>query len=102
MEKKIIVCIGTDSQDGLRARLSLLIVDGGAVLSERYHSVAIAPGDDIQRIRSHVEAHLADANGGIPGAPWPAIPDAEWAKVAGCVGVLHTPEVVARHLASIQ
>lgn len=97
MERKIVVCVGTDEGAGVRVRLSLLIVEGDSVLSRQYHSVAIGPGDDVAEIRARVEAHLAQPDGGVPGAPWPAIPDEEWAKVTGTVAVFHPPHVVERH-----
>jgi hypothetical protein len=99
IEKKIEVCIGTDRQGGVRARLSLLLVDGGQVIHEHFHSVTLMPGDDCAVIRANVEAHIAAPNGGVPGAPWPAIPDAEWAKVEAVIPVFHTPDRVAAALA---
>jgi hypothetical protein len=36
---------------------------------------------------------------GIPDAPWPAIPDEEWAKVTTVLAVFHTPEMVQKRLA---
>src|SRR5690348_13970422 len=95
IEKKIEICVGTDRAKFLRARLSLLIVENGRVLSEQYHSINIEPGADTDALRAANEAHLADPNGGIPGAPWPKIPDSEWADVEACIGIIHKPEVVA-------
>lgn len=104
IEKKIEVCIGTDRGQNVRARLSLLVVDGDTVLSEQYHSINLTPGADPTQNRASVEAHLAipQDQGGIPGGPWPAIPDAEWAKVTGTVAVFHTPEVVEKQRVAIE
>jgi hypothetical protein len=102
IEKRIEVCIGTSRSKDVRVRLSLLIVDGGAVLAENFHSIAIMPGDDAVSIRAAIEAHLANPDGGIPGAPWPAIPDAEWADVEAHCGIVHKPAVVAAYQARIE
>lgn len=91
MEKKITVCVGTDRASNIRARLSLMLFEGGRMQMERYHSVSLAPGDDIGAKRSEVEEHLARADGGIPFAPWPKIPDAEWAKVEGVRAIVCGP-----------
>lgn len=101
MEKKIEVCIGTDRTGNVRARLSLLVVDDGNVISESYHAVNFAPTDDYAAVRAATEAHLGQAHeaSGIPGAPWPAIPDEEWAKVTGVCHVIHTPDVIAKTVA---
>lgn len=98
--KKIDICVGTDRDRNIRVRLSLLFIDddSGAVMSEHYHSASMRPGDDSQALRSAVEAHLANPNGGIPGAPWPKIPDAEWAEVLAIVNTLHTPERIAKRM----
>lgn len=97
--KKIEICIGTDRAKNVRARLSLLVVDdSGAVLVENYHSVALMPGDDLEQVRAAVEAHLADPQGGIPGAPWPAIPDEEWADVQAHCAIVQKPAIVAAYL----
>lgn len=93
--KKIEHCIGTDRSGFVRARLSLLVVEGDTVLSEKYHSINISPGADLDAIRAANEAHLADPNGGIPGAPWPRIPDAAWADVEAHCAIVHKPAVVA-------
>lgn len=100
IEKKIEICIGTDRAKNLRVRLSLLVVDGDATLSEHFHSVAIEPGADLAAIRAGVEAHITTPNGGVPGAPWPKIPDSEWADVEAHVGIAHKPEIVARFAAA--
>jgi hypothetical protein len=96
-EKKIEVCIGTDRTKAIRVRLSLMTVDSGAVMSEHFHSIDIQPGDDPTARRAAVEAHIANPKGEVPGAPWPAIPDAEWQMVEGCVTGIHTTEVVAAY-----
>lgn len=92
IEKKIVVCIGTDRANNVRARLSLLLMDGDSQISEQYHSVTLAPGDDLSATRTAVETHLAmaSADSGIPGGPWPAIPDAEWAKVVAVCAAFHS------------
>ena len=83
MEKKIVVCIGTDRASNVRARLSLMLMSGDRVLVEHLHSVNIEDGDPLDEVRKRVEAHLAmeEKDSSIPLAPWPPIPDAEWAKV---------------------
>ena len=102
IEKKIEICIGTDRSKCLRARLSLLIMENGKVLSEFYHSINIEPGANLAYLRAANEAHLADPDGGIPGAPWPKIPDAEWAEVEQHIAIVHKPEVILAHLAKLQ
>ena len=94
--KKIDICVGTDKERNIRVRLSLIVVDdeSGDVLSEQYHSGVLHPGDNPQALRDAWDAHLSmpKAASGIPGAPWPAIPDAEWDEVLAIVKALHTPE----------
>lgn len=94
MEKKIVVCIGTDESKHVRARLSLLLVEGTEVVSRQYHSINIEPGADLAALRAGNEAHIAKPGGGVVGAPWPSIPDEEWEKVEKCCVVIHTPEVL--------
>lgn len=96
MEKKIEVCIGTDRHNCIQVRLSLMIVDGETVLSEHYHRVNIEPGQDVEEQRKRVEEHIAAPTGGVPGAPWPPIPDEEWQKVTGTITAIHTPERVEK------
>lgn len=91
MEKKIAVCIGTDRDNGVRVRLSLMRVEGEEVVTEQYHSFMVLPGQDPEEIRAGVQQHLAAPKSGIPGGPWPAIPQGEWRKVLGCIAVLHAP-----------
>ena len=102
IEKKIEICIGTDRAKCFAARLSLLVVEDGKVLSEHYHRINIAPGDNLAHIRAANEAHLANPDGGIPGAPWPKIPDAEWAEVEQHIGIVHRPEVVTEYRARVE
>lgn len=92
--KKIDVCVGTDRARNIRVRLSLMVVDDdtGDVLSEQYHSGELHPGDDPAALRASWDNHLSQRGGGIPGAPWPAIPDAEWNEVLAIVRVLHTQQ----------
>ena len=99
IQKAIEVCIGTDRAGWIRVRLSLMIVEEQTILAEYFHSAMIMPGQDAAAIRFDLESHLALPNvtNGVPGAPWPVIPDKEWAKVTGCVTVLHTPEVVEKY-----
>ena len=94
--KKIDICVGTDRARNLRVRLSLLYVDDatGDIVSEHYHSGVLQPGDDPAKLRAAWEAHLANPKGGIPGAPWPKIPDAEWNEVLAMLPIMHTPERV--------
>jgi hypothetical protein len=101
IEKKIEICIGTDREKHLRARLSLLVMEDGRVLSENYHAISIEPGADLAALRAANEAHIAQPGGGVPGAPWPKIPDAEWAEVEQHCAILHKPEVVSRHKARV-
>jgi hypothetical protein len=96
IEKRIEICIGTDRSKHVRARLSLLLVDGANVINEHYHSISIEPGADLTALRSGNEAHIAKPDGGVPGAPWPAIPDSEWEKVEMCCAVVHTPDVLIK------
>lgn len=90
--KTIDICIGTDRARNLRVRLSLLYLDDdtGEVVSEHYHSGVIQPGDDPAALRANWEAHLAKPGGGVPGAPWPKIPDAQWNEVLAMIPILHT------------
>jgi hypothetical protein len=96
--KIIKVAIGTDAGLGFRARLSLIVQDDdGAVLSDRPHSINVNPTDDIDEVRAAVEQHLAQPfeQSGIPGAPWPAIPDDEWRKAVAMRAIWHPAEVIA-------
>ena len=96
LEKKIKISIGTDTNKNIRARLSLLLVEGNNKIFEHYHSINIVPGENLQLLREENEAHLADPEGGVPGAPWPKIPDSEWDEVKAIVKILHTPEYIAK------
>jgi hypothetical protein len=96
IEKKIEICIGTDRAQGVRARLSLLILDGADIINENFHSVTLLPGDDPAAARSAIEAHIGKTGGGVPGAPWPKIPDEEWAKVLRVLPIFHTPAAIAK------
>ena len=103
--KKIDICVGTDRMRNIRVRLSLLTVDDdGEVLSEHYHSGVLQPGDDPQALRDAWDAHLSmpKAQSGIPGSPWPAIPDVEWNEVLAIVATLHTPERIATRQAFME
>lgn len=93
-EKRIETCIGTDEAKHLRARLSLLVVDGARVTFRHYHSINIEPGADLAHLRAVNEAHLANPDGSIPDAPWPKIPDDQWADVEAHVAIVHKPVVV--------
>lgn len=98
MQKKIEVCIGTDRAGFVRARLSLIVLDdNGAEMLERYHSVNLEPGSDLAATRAAVEAHLANPDGGIPGAPWPAIPDDVWDTVEKTCALIQTPAIIEAH-----
>jgi len=98
MEKQIVICIGTDRQGGVRARLSLLTMDGEDVIHEHFHSINLTPGDDPARARKEIEDHLAmpKQQSDIPGAPWGPIPDDEWAKVIGVLPFFHTEAAIKR------
>ncbi len=95
IERKIQICIGTDISRHVRARLSLLIIDGETVISEQYHSISIEPGADLARIRAVNEASLES---GVPGGPWPKIPDEEWADLERHVAIVQKPEVVEAYI----
>jgi len=98
MQKKIECCIGTDRAGFVRARLSLILLDeNGFEMLEHYHSINIEPGSDLAALRAAVEAHLANPDGGIPGAPWPAIPDDVWNTVEGACALVQTPAVIEAH-----
>lgn len=89
MEKKIEVCIGTDRSKGLRIRLSLLFVENGETIHEQYHSAMLMPGDNFDEVRKNIESHIGMVGGGVPGAPWPKIPDSEWEKVTTIATIVH-------------
>lgn len=99
--KTIDVCIGTDRARNVRVRLSLLVVNdvSGTVEAEHYHSVSLAPDDDVTATMMLIEQHLANPNGGIPGAPWPGIPPEVIAEITAYIGIAHTPERVAKRRA---
>ena len=92
--KKIDICVGTDRSRNIRVRLSLMYLDDDTqeVISEHYHSGVLQPGDDPAALRASWDGHISKPGGGVPGAPWPAIPDAEWNEVLAVVNALHTPE----------
>lgn len=94
MEKKIVICIGTDEQKNVRARLSLLAIENGKVISRHYHSIGIEPGADLAALRADNEADITSPSSSVPMAPWPTIPDDEWASVEKFCSILHTPGVV--------
>lgn len=96
MDKRIEVCIGTSRDNTVRVRLSLIVFDENSDLSENFHSMNLAPGDSLEDARTALESHLSQnfSVSGIPGAPWPPIPDEEWQKVTGVIPVFHTKSVV--------
>lgn len=98
--KKIDICVSTDRERNLSVHLSLMYVDDdtGDVVSEHCHPGVLHPGDDPAVLRATWNAHLAQPKSvsGIPGAPWPAIPDAEWNEVLAMIPILHTPARVAK------
>ena len=99
--KNIIVCVGTDDSKNIRVRLSLIADEGMPPL---YHSVSLVPGADPALVRIAIENDLARpySESGIPGAPWPKIPDEEWAEVEAIESVIHTPQrIQKRHLEEI-
>lgn len=102
--KKIDICVGTDRFRNIRVRLSLLFIDDdtGSVIAEHFHSGTLHPGDDPNALRDAWNAHLSNPNGGIPSAPWPAIPNEEWAEVEQIVAILHTPSRIAERAAQVQ
>jgi hypothetical protein len=90
MQKKIVVCFGTDRSPNVRIRLSLIVLDAdGNEASEKYHSFNVSPVHDPEEVRADIETHLAmpSANNGIAFAPWPPIPNEEWAKVLDVLDV---------------
>jgi hypothetical protein len=97
--KKMELRIEVNRDKAIGIQLSLLRIDDENPndLIETYHRMTLRPGDNIAAIRAANEAHLAMpyAQSGIQGAPWPKIPDAEWAEVEAIVALMHTPEVVA-------
>ena len=96
--KQIKVCVGTSEGKSIRARLSLLFIDddSGAIMSRHFHSSQdLLPGDDAIAEKLRLEADICSPQSGVPGAPWPKIPDAEWNEVLAIVNTLHTPERVA-------
>lgn len=102
IEKKIAVCIGTDRLKFLRVRLSLLLVDeDGRVVNEHFHSVALAPGADLEAVRGAIETDLQTSRS-IPAAPWPRIPDDEWRDVVAHVAIIHKPAVVEAYRARVR
>ena len=100
--KKIDLCIGTDRNRNIRVRLSLMFFDPetGKLISEHFHSAVLSPGDSADMLRTALENHLADPEGGIPGAPWPKIPDSGWNEVLQIVKTLHTPERITQRQAA--
>lgn len=99
--KKIDVCVGMDRARNLMIRLSLLIVDDDnpeIVLAEQFLRWSASPGDNLTDIRSQLEIGIGNPDSGIPGAPWPKIPDEEWAEVEQIAAILHTPERVAKRI----
>lgn len=100
MEQKIELCIGTDREGSIRIRLSLLLMNGEAVVAEKFHSASLMPGDDPALLRTILNEHLAmpQSASGIPGAPWPSIPDAEWKKVSSVIPIFHTEALVKKNL----
>lgn len=100
IEKKILVCVGTDQNKFLRVRLSLLVIEDGRVISEKYHSINIEPGADLAFLRSENEKALENPSSGIPGAPWPKIPDAAWGEVEQHIAIVHKPTVVEKFQAA--
>jgi hypothetical protein len=91
MEQKVVACIGTDRSGGVRVRLSLMLMLGERVVSEKFHSVMVSAEDSLDEKRALVESHLAmpESASGIAFGPWPAIPDAEWNKVQRVCDVFH-------------
>lgn len=101
MLKKIDFATGTDRGRNLRVRLSLMIVDDTdeeQVFSEQYHSVSIAPDDDVETVLAEVTAHLSKpfSESQMPGAPWPSLTTEQIAEIKALAGVIHTPERKAK------
>ena len=79
----------------IQIRFALDLTEDGNRISRQWHRVSIEPGAALATIRAANETHFANPNGGVPGAPWPAIPDAEWNEVLEYVKIAHTPERIA-------
>lgn len=97
LEKKIDICIGTSRDKGFRARLSLMIVLDGIVINEHYHTISVNPGDDLIELKRVNDEALQNPSSGIPGAPWPKIPDDLWDEVRQHIGIIHKPAVIAAY-----
>lgn len=93
--KEITICVGIDEGRNIRIRLTLSS-DG----FKHFHATVCRPGDDLGKVRAALESHISNAyeQNSIPGAPWPKIPDSEWAEVAQIAAILHTPERVAKRI----
>lgn len=95
MQKLIKSQVEVTPDKHIGVRLSLQIVNGEKVDFQHYHRFPILPpGSDLANWRAAVETHIANADGGIPFAPWPAIPDSEWAEVEAVASLAWTPERV--------
>lgn len=101
MEKKIIMKIEILPDKIIQGVLILLLVNGSNIISQHLHRILLVPGGDADAIRTQNEMHLGmpQEESGIPGAPWPKIPDSEWAELMKYVAIAHTPEVVAAYRA---
>lgn len=86
----------------MQIRLSLCITsDAGNVEFTHYHRFPpMPPGTNLDEWRLAIENNIASPNSGIPFAPWPAIPDAEWNEVKSIQNIVHTPARKAAFLAA--
>ncbi len=96
MEKVIKLQTEVMPDKNIGVRLSLQILDGDKVGFQHYHCFPpMPPGENLDAWRAAIEANIGDVNSGIPFAPWPAIPDAEWNEVKAVAAMVWTPERVA-------
>lgn len=103
MQKKIELKTEILRDKSIRVRLSLIRFDeeNPSDELEHFHSITLHPGASLDNFRASNEAHLAMpfSQSSIPGAPWPAIPDSEWAEVEAIAALIHTPERIAKRAA---
>ena len=96
MEKVIKLQTEVTPDKDIRARLSLQILDGDKMGFQHYHCFPpMPPGENLDSWRTAIEENIGDVNSGIPFAPWPAIPDAEWNEVKAVAAMVWTPDRVA-------
>ena len=101
--KKIELKIEVNRDKSVSIRLSLLRIDEENPDDEieTFHRIMLVPGSDIVAVRAANEAHLSMPyiKSGIKGAPWPKIPDEEWAEVEAVASLIHTKERIDKRIA---